>query len=1122
MKITVPLYVEEQPPTLAGMTHVRPLLVRPLFFNGLRERDESLPRASARLARALRAELSRLARQGRHEELAVCAFYPPLEEHLLKLTLEINNRRFQVRYLFVMLHAFDRRLAWTPSVPEVWFEVGRGETLLDRASETLTEHYRRLARQHADEAPTPDMTSLAGKAWLSSAEVQVDVPVVHQPPVPSFFALLGASEVLDGAAELERVGRSLGALYPDQLQQAVHRAAEVAETTALLHAADRRPVLLVGRRLVGKTTIIHECVRRRIERRRLPKAMRGDGGDGGDSSGDVWLIAPQRLISGMSYVGQWEGRLLAILKEAQKKRHTLYFDDLIGLFYAGQSSNSSLNVAQVLKPYVERREVRVLAEITPEALRVLQELDRSFADLFHVVPVDEPRDTQNWQTLLAYSRELEREHQARFDYDVLPVVLDLTRRYVSDAAFPGKAAKLLRTLAAKHKAAEVTRADALREFAAQSGLGVDFLDDRAALDRAEVIGALNREVTGQHLAVAACADAVMIAKARLNDTARPLASFLFLGPTGVGKTQCAKALTQYLFGDAERLLRFDMNEFASAYAVARLTGTFGAPEGLLTGAVRRAPFAVVLFDEIEKAHPAVFDLLLGVMGDARLTDARGRTVDFTNTIIILTSNLGVREAGSELGFRQTNQSDAATYRQAAEKFFKPEFFNRLTRVVPFERLRREEVGRIARRLLTDVLQRDGLARRGVKLLIAEDALKILIDAGYHPQLGARALKRTLERQITAPLAARLAATAPDQPLIISLRAHRGSIAVEAQHLTLLGENNDATPPPLPLDNPDRLLDRVEDALERVEDAEELWSPGEILVGGGADSATHLNRFLLREQARRVARMCRRADERLARETLTQRTSGAKRQERQPVGRRSPAATKTPPHKRQLAKLPTALNSSLNDGALLTRNLYRFLQDSAAQAVPYGEATADYLQDVLREVALLDVLWLAVARQSKTRVQLTIVALDEAGRGFCARLRDLYRVLFEREFQCRVETPPEKDLRVKSYAPQYAETMFIDGALAGVLAPLEAGTHLFVAADESHVPVIVRVDDGPEDQRETMALPPVVRLYAEPAATLDVRTQLLALGKLSAPELRAFVLSGLALPAELLAPDEFKG
>ena len=159
----------------------------------------------------------------------------------------------------------------------------------------------------------------------------------------------------------------------------------------------------------------------------------------------------------------------------------------------------------------------------------------------------------------------------------------------------------------------------------------------------------------------------------------------------------------------------------------------------------------------------------GVMGDARLTDARGQLVDFSNTIIILTSNLGAREAAGELGFRQTNQSDASVYRQAAERFFKPEFFNRLTRVVPFERLRREDVQSIARQLIENVFRRDGLINRGVKLIVEESALNLLVEAGYHPQLGARALKRVLERQVTVPIAAQLSATTPDQPLIIFLR-----------------------------------------------------------------------------------------------------------------------------------------------------------------------------------------------------------------------------------------------------------------------------------------------------------------------------------------------------------------
>src|SRR5262249_45537500 len=186
-------------------------------------------------------------------------------------------------------------------------------------------------------------------------------------------------------------------------------------------------------------------------------------------------------------------------------------------------------------------------------------------------------------------------------------------------------------------------------------------------------------------------DVLAIAKARLNDPDRPLASFLFLGPTGVGKTQCARAVARYLFKDADHLVRFDMNEFPQPGSAARLAGTFDNPEGLLTAAVRRRPFAVVLLDEIEKAHPEVLDLLLQVLGEGRLTDALGRTVDFTNTLIVMTSNLGVREAQAGMGFRPGEHHDPEAYERAAQRFFRPEFFNRLDRVVPFDRLGREEV-----------------------------------------------------------------------------------------------------------------------------------------------------------------------------------------------------------------------------------------------------------------------------------------------------------------------------------------------------------------------------------------------------------------------------------------------
>lgn len=1101
MNINVPVYIQEERPRPTDFGNSRRLSIRPLFFPVPVEQDESLQRATARVARELRREFRRLSNDARHDELAAYGFYPEMDEKVLEFPLDVGKRRFKVRHLFIVLSAFGRRFAWAPNVPNVWIEVARGETLRDRVQEVFTEYYRTLERRHGSEAVQPELQSISGRAWLSTVEVTVDIPRVYTPSVETFLAFLGASETVQGSEELERVGRSLHALYPDGLAHAIHREEEVSELTELSGAIDLRPVLVVGKRLVGKTAVIHEFVRRRLDRRRSSeKTMHvGPRGSIADLAGEVWLISPQRLISGMSYVGQWEGRLLAILKEAKRKRHTLYFDDLVGLFYSGRTSNSQLSVAYVLKPYIERRDVRVLAEATPEELRVLQELDRSFVDLFEILRIDEPNEDQTVRTLLAFRRALERQHGSLFHAEVLPAVVDLTRRYVSDAAFPGKAAALLQILASKAKLGVIQREDSLKEFSARSGLSVQFLDDHTQLDHEDVVKALAREVIGQKAAVAACADAVTIAKARLNDAARPIASFLFLGPTGVGKTQCAKALANYLFGNREKILRFDMNEFGSYYSVARLAGTFDEPEGLLTSAVRRQPFSVVLFDEIEKAHPAVFDLLLGVMGDARLTDARGQLVDFSNTIIILTSNLGAREAAGELGFRQTNQSDASVYRQAAERFFKPEFFNRLTRVVPFERLRREDVQSIARQLIEDVFRRDGLVNRGVKLIVEESALNLLVEAGYHPQLGARALKRVLERQVTVPIAAQLSATTPEQPLIIFLREKDGKIAVDVSALSIVGDN--AAPLiKLPLSNSAKVLDHIEDALDRIEkDMQGLTPRGEILIGDSrSDVRLQLQNFQFREQMRRVERMLDRADQRRARQ-------------RSSTGARRTGASSSTVTKRQLAKFLETQTEI--DDRILGQDLHTLLHELKLSSTPFGDDFEDYLQDLIRETSLLE-LMASSLKSSVVQTLLTITCFDDPGRQTCKRLRELYHTVFEREFGCQ----PIKQKQAGSH--RNAETLLLEGPLAAQIALLESGTHLFVSSSEGNIPIVVsaRQLSGPDHSPgiDKLELLPIIRIYSVFESALDLRSRLLATGKVGSAEFRAFVLSALQLPLELLA------
>jgi len=412
-------------------------------------------------------------------------------------------------------------------------------------------------------------------------------------------------------------------------------------------------------------------------------------------------------------------------------------------------------------------------------------------------------------------RQLEGRHRCRLAVDVLPTVLELTRRYQRDAAFPGKAARLLGQLAVKYQDREVTRDATLEEFRAKSGLQTAFLDRRAKLPRQHVADALRRRIIGQQPAVDALADVVAIAKARLNDPGRPLGSVFFAGPTGVGKTESAKALAAYLFGDPSRLLRFDMNEYVSAASAARLVGTFHQPEGLLTGAVRRQPFSVILLDEIEKAHPDVFDLLLQILGEARLSDALGRTVDFGSAVVILTSNLGTREAASEIGFGREGAAADRVYLRAVEQFFRPELFNRLDRIVPFARLGRDELGQIAHRIVADVVAREGLVRRRCAVEIDPGALEWVIDRGTEPVLGARAMRRAVEREMVRPMAGQLAAIAPDAPTVLSVSRQGDRLSVQATALDNAACRASAARPDDSAD-PQELLQQAAAALERIE------------------------------------------------------------------------------------------------------------------------------------------------------------------------------------------------------------------------------------------------------------------------------------------------------------------
>lgn len=1080
MLLSIPILATEQK---QANNPAPTVFVRPLFNLNTVEQGSSLQRAVNKLTQTLRTQFEEHGKKPRHHDFAWFAFSPLLRSKILTFRLFLAAQSFDCKYLFVTFDAFGKKLAFTPNVPGIWFEMTHGEDLQTRAVEVLTEHFRNLERRNGKGTQNPSAFNFTSKAFITTIDLDLQIPQKYKIEQPNPFALLGGESYLDGGRELGRVGRCLDHLFPDDLERTSGRTEKLAELAGLLDSKLKRPVVIIGKNQVGKTNLLNEYVYRKVSREKNKNSGKNL----------TWLISPQRLISGMSYVGQWENRLIAILKETKKQNHLLYFDDLLGLFFAGVSASSDLNVAQVLKPYVERRDIRIVGEITPETFRVLKEKDRSFAELFHVFRLEETSADETLKIAFSVRRETEHKYSCRFALDALPSVLDLQRRYNREASFPGKAASFLKQIANKFQDKEISREDVLREFEAKSGLQVAFLDDRKKLEKAEIIEKISEGLIGQKHAARAAADVISIAKARLNDSERPLASFLFLGATGVGKTEAAKQIAAYLYGAEEKLLRFDMNEFVSPADVARLVGTFDQPEGILTSAIRRQPFSVVLFDEIEKADPDVFNLLLQVLGEGRLTDALGRTADFSNAIIILTSNLGTREANAKLGFRETNESNASIYRQAAEKFFRPEFFNRLDRIIPFENLRREEVGRIARLQLKKVFAREGFVRRNCRIELEPSALEKIVDEGYNPQLGARALKRAIEKNLVQPVAARLSAIETNAPTIIKISRLENKFLTEVEEIKPLAARQSIWQTH-DFSNIDAELDKIEDVLDRIEDEIEPLNPrGEI----NPKDEKQAKFFLVREYIKRIERMIERAD------------------------KWDQSKVQSPKSKIQKRRLVSLKDVEIDFTNFLSgSNLSNKLKNLAAENREFGETVADYVQDVWRETGLLESVFENIEKSLNAKCVMIFRSADGYfGKEKIPDFLENYRKLFSPELGLKTEV-----LRIKKPESDYFEMFLaLEGIFGFDLAKAERGNHVFVNRRGDFTPVEIDACELENDKNFFDFRPPagkesekdfaVVRIYNERGIALDFRSALMTKENLTFRELRSFILSGLEMPKE---------
>jgi len=517
-------------------------------------------------------------------------------------------------------------------------------------------------------------------------------------------------------------------------------------TLKSLMAGERVGVLLVGNEAVGKSALFRAW--------RLESKTR-----------TVYSTSAAQLIAGMSGMGEWQDRMVKVMEAAELVDATLYFENFAELF-GSRPERGGTDIPGVMRRYLVEGRVRVVGEMTPESVSSVEARNAGlFSSMSRVML--EPLTAEQTRDALALHVAWWNKRQPnrpKVSPDVVDAVVELAERYLPYRAFPGKAVRAVDELRATREQQRdpsgerplITVDHAYQSFSLATGIPAFLLREDQALRRTSIVDAFRERIVGQDEAVGKVVDNICVVKARLQPTGKPLSTLLFVGPTGVGKTEVARTLSTFLFGSEQRMVRFDMSEYMDAGAAERLIRGTERDDGLLTSKVREQPFCVLLLDEIEKAHPNVFDLLLQVCGEGRLTDARGKTAYFHNAIIIMTSNLGASQKRAPIGIGAKQVADRDHYASAARKTFRPEFINRIDSIVAFRQLTRDEAREVARIALGRISDRRGVQESGMAVEVSDGALEVVAERGYSKDYGGRALRRYIDDFLIGPLARLLA------------------------------------------------------------------------------------------------------------------------------------------------------------------------------------------------------------------------------------------------------------------------------------------------------------------------------------------------------------------------------
>src|SRR5512133_892384 len=624
-----------------------------------------------------------------------------------------------------------------------------------------------------------------------------------------------------GSAVLDQFGRNLTQLAREsKLDPVIGREKEIERVMQVLSRRTKNNPVLIGDPGVGKTAVV-EGLSQSIVRGEVPETLKGK---------QIYTLDLGALVAGSRYRGDFEERLKKVLKEIKTRGDIILFIDELHTLVGAGAAEGAIDAASILKPMLARGELQTIGATTLEEYRKHLEKDAALERRFQPIQVQEPSVAHTIDILKGLRDRYEAHHRVTITDDALVASANLADRYISDRFLPDKAIDLIDEAGSRMRIRRMTAPPDLREFDGkiadvrrdkESAIdSQDFekaaslrdsektlLNDKARRERewksgdmdvvaevdeeqiAEVLASwtgipvfklteeetakllrmedeLHKRIVGQDNAIHAVAQAIRRTRAGLKDPKRPSGSFIFLGPSGVGKTELSRTLAEFLFGDEDALIALDMSEYMEKHTVSRLIGSppgyIGYEEGgQLTEAVRRKPFSVILFDEIEKAHPDVFNTLLQILEDGRLTDCQGHTVDFKKTIIIITANHGTRHISKGVGIGFTAaRDDAVTYEKMKEtvqeelkRQFRPEFLNRIDEVIVFHKLTIPDV-----KLIVDLLMRrveEQLKSKDIDLDLTDAAKSLLAERGYDQALGARPLRRTIQRLVEDPLSEKI-------------------------------------------------------------------------------------------------------------------------------------------------------------------------------------------------------------------------------------------------------------------------------------------------------------------------------------------------------------------------------